>query len=272
MSGASEAQARKGAALMNASPTGRSNQIMTAHNGQSMTLLELKNVSSGYGSIEALKGVNINVDQGEIVTLIGANGAGKSTTLRSITGLVPPASGDIAFEGRRLNGIPTHQITAMGISMVPEGRAIFSNLTVSENLEMGAYLQTNKSQNARQREQAYTLFPRLKERRRQLGGTLSGGEQQMLAIARALMARPRLLLLDEPSLGLAPLLVHTIFEAIDHINKEGTTILLVEQNANAALKHSHRAYVLETGSVVMQGDSRLLASDPRVKEAYLGEK
>ena len=264
MSGAREARARQGEALINVSPAGR--------NDQRMRLLELKNVSSAYGSIEALKGVNIDVDQGEIVTLIGANGAGKSTTLRSITGLVPPASGDIAFEGRRLNGIPTHQITAMGISMVPEGRAIFSNLTVSENLEMGAYLQTNKSQNARQREQAYTLFPRLKERRRQLGGTLSGGEQQMLAIARALMARPRLLLLDEPSLGLAPLLVHTIFEAIDHINKEGTTILLVEQNANAALKHSHRAYVLETGSVVMQGDSRLLASDPRVKEAYLGEK
>jgi branched-chain amino acid transport system ATP-binding protein len=235
-------------------------------------MLELRNVSSRYGAIEALKSINIRIDQKEIVTLIGANGAGKSTTLRNITGLVPAASGEVLFEGRSLNDVPTHRITAMGISMVPEGRAIFSNLTVSENLDMGAYLQTNKTQNAKELDRVFTLFPRLKERRKQFGGTLSGGEQQMLAIGRALMSRPRLLLLDEPSLGLAPLLVHTIFEAIDAINKEGTTILLVEQNANAALRHSHRAYVLETGTIVMEGPSAQLAADPRVKEAYLGEK
>ncbi len=235
-------------------------------------MLELKGVSSGYGAIEALKLIDLRIDKGEIVTLIGANGAGKSTTLRSITGLVVPTQGDIVFEGRKLNGTPTHQITAMGISMVPEGRAIFANLTVLENLEMGAYLQRDKTLRGADFERVFTLFPRLKERRKQPGGTLSGGEQQMLAIGRALMARPRLLLLDEPSLGLAPLLVQTIFGAIDSINKEGTTILLVEQNANAALRHSHRAYVLETGTIVMEGPSAQLAADPRVKEAYLGEK
>jgi branched-chain amino acid transport system ATP-binding protein len=235
-------------------------------------MLELKSLSGGYGAIEALRSINVRIDKGEIVTLIGANGAGKSTTLRSITGLVTPSSGDVIFEGKRLNGKPTHEITALGISMVPEGRAIFANLTVLENLEMGAYLQKDKARNAEALERVYTLFPRLKERRKQPGGTLSGGEQQMLAIGRALMARPRLLLLDEPSLGLAPLLVHAIFGAIDQINKEGTTILLVEQNANAALRHSHRGYVLETGMIVMEGPSEQLAADPRVKEAYLGEK
>jgi branched-chain amino acid transport system ATP-binding protein len=235
-------------------------------------MLELRNLSSGYGAIEALKAINIRIDKGEIVTLIGANGAGKSTTLRSITGLVEPTSGDVLFEGKRLNGIATHLIAARGISMAPEGRAIFANLTVSENLEMGAFLQKDRGQYLIQLERVFALFPRLKERHKQLGGTLSGGEQQMLAIGRALMASPRLLLLDEPSLGLAPILVHTIFEAIDAINKEGTTILLVEQNANAALKHSHRGYVLETGSIVMEGSSQQLAADPRVREAYLGEK
>lgn len=234
-------------------------------------MLELKRVSGGYGAIEALKSIDIRIDKGEIVTLIGANGAGKSTTLRSITGLVTPSRGDVIFEGRKLNGMPTHQITALGISMVPEGRAIFANLTVLENLEMGAYLQKDKARNAASLEKVFTLFPRLKERRKQSGGTLSGGEQQMLAIGRALMARPRLLLLDEPSLGLAPLLVHAIFGAIDEINKEGTTILLVEQNANAALRHSHRAYVLETGTIITEGPSHQVAADPRVKEAYLGE-
>jgi branched-chain amino acid transport system ATP-binding protein len=235
-------------------------------------MLELQGLSSGYGAIEALKSIDLRIDKGEIVTLIGANGAGKSTTLRSITGLVIPTGGQVLFEGKTLNGMPTHQITALGISMVPEGRAIFANLTVLENLEMGAYLQTDRAKNAQSLERVYTLFPRLKERRKQAGGTLSGGEQQMLAIGRALMARPRLLLLDEPSLGLAPLLVHAIFGAIDAINKEGTTILLVEQNANAALRHSHRAYVLETGRIVMEGPSQQVAADPRVKEAYLGEK
>jgi branched-chain amino acid transport system ATP-binding protein len=234
-------------------------------------MLELRGVSSGYGAIEALKTIGLRIEKGEVVTLIGANGAGKSTTLRSITGLVTPSRGEILFEGKQLNGMPTHKITALGISMVTEGRAIFANLTVLENLEMGAYLQKNKARNAANLEHVFALFPRLKERRKQSGGTLSGGEQQMLAIGRALMAHPRLLLLDEPSLGLAPLLVHTIFGAIDAINKEGTTILLVEQNANAALRHSHRAYVLETGTIVMEGPSQQVAADPRVKEAYLGE-
>ena len=235
-------------------------------------MLQLKGLSSGYGAIEALKSIDLHIDKGEIVTLIGANGAGKSTTLRSITGLVVPSTGDIMFEGKRLNGIPTHEITGLGISMVPEGRAIFANLTVLENLEMGAYLQNDKARNAGSLERVFALFPRLKERRKQAGGTLSGGEQQMLAIGRALIDRPRLLLLDDPSLGLAPLLVHAILGAIDAINKEGTTILLVEQNANAALRHSHRAYVLETGTIVMEGSSDRVAADPRVKEAYLGEK
>ena len=236
------------------------------------TMLELRGVSSGYGAIEALRDVHLSVGKGEVVTLIGANGAGKSTTLRNITGLVPATAGDIVFEGTRLNGMPAHRIVAMGISMVPEGRQIFANLSVAENLDLGAYLQKDRAGTAQQLDRVYQLFTRLAERRKQLGGTLSGGEQQMLAIGRALMARPRLLLLDEPSLGLAPILVHAILAAIDEINREGTTIMLVEQNANAALKHSHRGYVLETGSIVMEGPSAQLAADPRVKEAYLGEK
>jgi branched-chain amino acid transport system ATP-binding protein len=235
-------------------------------------MLELREVSSGYGAIEALKGITLKVNQGEIVTLIGANGAGKTTTLRTITGLVKPRSGQIQFEDRKLNGVPTHKVTAMGISMVPEGRAVFSNFTVLENLEMGAYLRNDKSGIHGDLEKVFVLFQRLKERRKQAAGTLSGGEQQMLAMGRALMARPRLLLLDEPSLGLAPLVVHNIFQAIDEINQQGTTILLVEQNANAALKHSDRGYVLETGTIVMEGASKDLAADQRVKEAYLGEK
>ena len=235
------------------------------------TMLELRNVVSGYGAIEALRGVSIAVGRGEVVTLIGANGAGKSTTLRNITGLVHVKSGEILFEGRSLVGVPTHKIAALGIQLVPEGRAIFANLTVAENLDMGAYLRNDKAENAATLERVFTLFPRLAERRKQLGGTLSGGEQQMLAIGRALMAKPRLLLLDEPSLGLAPILVHTILTAIDQISSEGTTILLVEQNAKAALMHSNRGYVLETGAIVMEGPSQQLAADPRVKQAYLGE-
>lgn len=235
-------------------------------------MLVLNNVCSGYGAIEALKGIDLRVEKGEIVTLIGANGAGKTTTLRTITGLVPARSGQILFEGKPLNEMPTYKIAGLGISMVPEGRAVFANLTVLENLEMGAYLRKNKKEIRGNLERVHALFPRLKEREKQLAGTLSGGEQQMLAMGRALMSLPRLLLLDEPSLGLAPLVVHSIFEAIDQINKEGTTILLVEQNANAALKHSTRGYVLETGSIVMEGPSAKLAADQRVKEAYLGEK
>ncbi|HEX8148797.1 MAG TPA: ABC transporter ATP-binding protein [Pyrinomonadaceae bacterium] len=234
-------------------------------------MLTLENISVGYGAIRALKGVSMHVEQGEVVTLIGANGAGKTTTLRTITGLLSPAEGRILFEGQEISGRPTHQLVARGISMSPEGRGVFANLTVRENLQMGAYLKKNKAEIAKDLERGFRMFPRLKERETQKAGTLSGGEQQMLAMARALMSRPRLLLLDEPSLGLAPLVVHTIFEAIDEIRGEGTTILLVEQNAHAALGHSDRAYVLETGRIVMEGPSKELAADPRIKEAYLGE-
>jgi branched-chain amino acid transport system ATP-binding protein len=234
-------------------------------------MLILENVSVNYGAIEALKGVSMRVEKGEVVTLIGANGAGKSTTLRTITGLLEPREGRVMFEGEDIGGRPTHKLVARGISMSPEGRGVFANLTVRENLQMGAYLQKNKSKIASTMERAFQMFPRLKERESQKAGTLSGGEQQMLAMGRALMSHPRLLLLDEPSLGLAPLVVHTIFEAIEEIRGQGTTILLVEQNAYAALKHSDRAYVLETGQIVMEGSSAELAADPGIKEAYLGE-
>jgi branched-chain amino acid transport system ATP-binding protein len=234
-------------------------------------MLSLENISVSYGAIQALKGVSMHVEKGEVVTLIGANGAGKTTTLRTITGLLSPTEGRILFEGQEISGKPTHQLVARGISMSPEGRGVFANLTVHENLQMGAYLKKNKAEIAEDLKRGFRMFPRLKERESQKAGTLSGGEQQMLAMARALMSRPRLLLLDEPSLGLAPLVVHTIFEAIDEIRGEGTTILLVEQNAHAALGHSDRAYVLETGRIVMEGPSKELAADPRIKEAYLGE-
>ncbi len=234
-------------------------------------MLTLENVFVNYGAIKALTGVSMHVEKGEVVTLIGANGAGKSTTLRTITGLLSPESGRVLYEGQDISGRATHKLVAQGISMSPEGRGVFANLTVRENLQMGAYLQKNKSQVASDMDRVYVMFPRLKERMAQNAGTLSGGEQQMLAMGRALMSRPRLLLLDEPSLGLAPLVVHTIFEAIEEIRSKGTTILLVEQNAHAALGHSDRAYVLETGNIVMEGPSKELAADPRIKEAYLGE-
>lgn len=235
------------------------------------SMLVLENVSVNYGAIEALTDISMSVGKGEVVTLIGANGAGKSTTLRTITGLLEPRRGRVLFEGEDISGTPTHKLVARGISMSPEGRGVFANLSVRENLQMGAYLNRNKKAVASDMDRAFKMFPRLKERESQKAGTLSGGEQQMLAIGRALMSRPRLLLLDEPSLGLAPLVVHTIFEAIDEISNEGTTILLVEQNAHAALGHSDRAYVLETGRIVMEGPSADLAADPRIKEAYLGE-
>jgi branched-chain amino acid transport system ATP-binding protein len=234
-------------------------------------MLTLENVSVSYGAIEALKGVSLHVGAGEVVTLIGANGAGKTTTLRTVTGLLEPTEGRVVFENEDISGQPTHRLVARGISMSPEGRGVFANLSVRENLQMGAYLKKNKREIAEDMERGFQMFPRLKERESQKAGTLSGGEQQMLAMARALMSRPRLLLLDEPSLGLAPLVVHTIFEAIEEIRGKGTTILLVEQNAHAALKHSDRAYVLETGRIVMEGASADLAADPRIKEAYLGE-
>jgi len=234
-------------------------------------MLTLDNVSVNYGAIEALTGISMRVETGEVVTLIGANGAGKTTTLRTITGLLSPREGAIIFEGEDISGRATHKLVAKGISMSPEGRGVFANLSVRENLNMGAYLKKDKRAITASMERAFQMFPRLKERESQKAGTLSGGEQQMLAIGRALMSEPRLLLLDEPSLGLAPLVVHTIFEAIDEIKSKGTTILLVEQNAHAALKHSDRAYVLETGRIVMEGPSADLAADPRIKEAYLGE-
>jgi branched-chain amino acid transport system ATP-binding protein len=234
-------------------------------------MLTLENISVSYGAISALRGVSMHVEQGEVITLIGANGAGKTTTLRTITGLLAPREGRVLFEGEEISGAPTHRLVARGIAMSPEGRGVFANLTVRENLLMGAYLSKNKQQIGEDMENGFRLFPRLKEREQQKAGTLSGGEQQMLAMARAMMSRPRLLLLDEPSLGLAPLVVHTIFEAIEEIRGKGTTILLVEQNAHAALKHSDRAYVMETGHIVMEGPSKELAADPRIKEAYLGE-
>ena len=233
-------------------------------------ILEVKDLRVSYGAIEALRGVSLTLSAGEIVTLIGANGAGKSTTLRAIVGLVPPRSGEIRFDGRPTRSVPTFKLVRRGLILVPEGRAIFANLSVRENLEMGAYARKDSGIDA-DFDKVFKIFPRLKEREKQTGGTLSGGEQQMLAIGRALMSRPRVLLLDEPSLGLAPLLVHTIFESIEEIHRQGTPVLLVEQNANAALKHSQRAYVLETGSVALSGTSAEVAANPKVKEAYLGE-
>ena len=233
-------------------------------------MLELRNLSCRYGAIQALSNVELKIEAGEIVTLIGANGAGKSTTLKSIVGLVHPEAGDIVFEGQSITRGQAHKIAAMGIALVPEGRAIFANLSVRENLDMGGYLRPAREHGATL-EEIFALFPRLKERLAQNAGTLSGGEQQMLAIGRALMAKPRLLLLDEPSLGIAPLLVKTIYEGIDAINRAGVTVVVVEQNAHLALKHSRRAYVLETGRIVMEGPSAELAKDERVKGAYLGE-
>jgi branched-chain amino acid transport system ATP-binding protein len=233
-------------------------------------ILEVRDLSVSYGAIKALKGVSIRLMPGEIVTLIGANGAGKSTTLRAIMGLVPPSSGEVRFHGEPTRATPTFKLVRRGLILVPEGRAIFANLSVRENLEMGAYARRDDGV-GEDFEKVFRIFPRLKERIKQTAGTLSGGEQQMLAIGRALMSRPKVLLLDEPSLGLAPLLVHTIFEAIEEIHREGTPVLLVEQNANAALRHSNRAYVLETGHVALEGSSADVAANPKVKEAYLGE-
>jgi branched-chain amino acid transport system ATP-binding protein len=234
-------------------------------------MLTLEGINVYYGAIHALCDVSIGVQAGEVVTLIGANGAGKSTTLRAITGLQPPKTGRIVFDGQDLAGVPPHRRVARGISMAPEGRGIFANLSVLENLEMGGYLQKGHARVAAGLERGFHLFPRLRERRKQRAGTLSGGEQQMLAIARALMSDPKLLLLDEPSLGLAPLVCQTIFATIDEIKRSGTTVLLVEQNAHAALRHSDRGYVLETGRVILKGTSAELADNPRVRQAYLGE-
>jgi len=236
-----------------------------------LPLLEIENMHSYYGHIHALRGISLTVNEGEVVTLIGSNGAGKTTTLRSIHGLLPPREGRIVFDGQEIQGIPAHQLISRGIAQSPEGRKIFFRMTVLENLEMGAYHRIDRSEIQQDMDRVFDLFPRLKERTRQEAGTLSGGEQQMLAIGRALVSRPKLLLLDEPSMGLAPVLVERIFEIIREINEQGTTILLVEQNANVALEIASRGYVLETGEIITSASASELREDPAVREAYLGE-
>jgi branched-chain amino acid transport system ATP-binding protein len=235
-----------------------------------MALLELQDVHTFYGNIEALKGISLTVEEGEVVTMIGSNGAGKSTTLRSISGLTPPREGSIVFDGREIGETPAQEIVQRGVSLSPEGRHCFPRMTVRENLELGAYLRRDGDEIEKDLQRVFELFPRLQERERQKAGTMSGGEQQMLAIGRALMAQPKLLLLDEPSMGLAPVLVERIYETIAEINEQGTTILLVEQNANYALEVSKRGYVLETGTVAVTDDSDALRDNPEVQRAYLG--
>ena len=235
-----------------------------------MALLEVSDIRTFYGNIEALKGISLTVDEGEVVTLIGSNGAGKSTTLRSISGLTPPREGSIKFDGTEIGEVPTQEIVERGISLSPEGRHVFPRMSVRENLDLGAYLRKDAAEINSDRERVFSLFPRLKEREKQKGGTMSGGEQQMLAIGRALMANPKLLLLDEPSMVIAPILVERIYETIAEINRQGTTILLVEQNANYALDVSKRGYVLETGTVAIEDRSSALRDNPEVQKAYLG--
>ena len=234
------------------------------------SMLEVKNIQVAYGKIVAVKDISIDVKQGEIVTLIGSNGAGKSTTLRTISGLIKPKSGEILFNGKRIDGVPGHEIVGMGICHSPEGRRIFPRMTVKENLELGAFLRNDKTAVNADMDRVLELFPRLKERIKQTAGTMSGGEQQMLAVSRALMGDPKLLLLDEPSMGLAPVLVELIFDTIVKIRKQGITILLIEQNATAALEVADRAYVLESGTVKMSGSAKELSSDDKVTKAYLG--
>ncbi|ONI37903.1 ABC transporter ATP-binding protein [Candidatus Epulonipiscium fishelsonii] len=233
-------------------------------------MLDVKDINIYYGNIQALKDISFNVNQGEIVTLIGANGAGKTTTLQALSGMVPVKSGEIIFEGKSITNIEAHELVNLGIAHVPEGRRIFAKMTVAENLELGAYKVTDKNQIKEDIEKMFKSFPRLEERKTQMAGTMSGGEQQMLAIARALMSRPRVLLMDEPSMGLAPVLVQEIFRIIQDINSQGVTIVLVEQNANMALKIADRGYVLETGKIVLAGTGTELLNDSAVKEAYLG--
>ncbi len=237
-----------------------------------MAMLEVHEIHTYYDAIHALKGVSLHVEEGEIVTLIGTNGAGKSTTLNTICGLQHPRSGTIHFDGKPIHALPPHEIVALGIAQSPEGRRVFGRLTVTENLMMGAYTRTDKAAIQQDVQQVFEIFPRLEERRGQLAGTLSGGEQQMLAIGRSLMAKPRLLLLDEPSMGLAPILVETIFDTIRTINSQGTTILLVEQNALMALSMAQRGYVLETGQIVLHDSAQTLQQNEMVRKAYLGEQ
>lgn len=236
-----------------------------------MAMLEVKNLEVYYGMIQALKGISFEVDEGEVVALIGANGAGKTTTLHTVTGLIAPKSGQIIFEGRDVTKVPGHKLVSMGIAHVPEGRRVFSQLSVYQNLKLGAYTRKDKNEIEETLDHIYERFPRLKERKNQLAGTLSGGEQQMLAMGRALMSHPRLIVMDEPSMGLSPIYVNEIFDIIKEINADGTTVLLVEQNAKKALSIANKAYVLETGKIVLKGDAKELMNDDSVKKAYLSE-
>lgn len=237
----------------------------------STPVLELKDLSVSYGGIQAVRGIDLVVNQGELVTLIGANGAGKSTTLRAVTGLVHPAGGRVIYNGQDITHGQSYKLVEQGLVMVPEGRGIFGQLTIEENLAMGAFIRSDRAAIAKEIEQVFEIFPRLKERRKQSAGTLSGGEQQMLAMGRALLSKPKLLLLDEPSMGLAPLMVAKIFDTVNMISKQGTTILLIEQNAKLALKAANRAYVMESGQITLSGDAKQLLDNPKVKAAYLGE-
>jgi branched-chain amino acid transport system ATP-binding protein len=244
---------------------------MSAETGSKKTLLRVTNLRVAYGGIQAVKGVSFEVMEGELVSLIGANGAGKTTTLKAITGTLPATGGEIEFMGRNIRGQGPWNLVEQGLVMVPEGRGIFSRMTIVENLQMGAFARNDVQEIAADIERVFGIFPRLKERRHQLGGTMSGGEQQMLAMGRALMARPKVLLMDEPSMGLSPILVDKIFEVVDDIHKRGTTILLVEQNASRALQLASRGYVMDSGEVTMRGDAKELLADPKVRAAYLGE-
>ncbi|ATP28147.1 ABC transporter ATP-binding protein [Chromobacterium violaceum] len=236
-----------------------------------MSILEVKNLQVAYGGIQAVKGIDFHIDQGELVTLIGANGAGKTTTLKTLVGMVKKSGGSIVYDGKDVASIPSHDFVRHGLAMVPEGRGVFAKLTVEENLQMGAYYRSDKAAIQSEIEHVYELFPRLKERRLQLAGTLSGGEQQMVAMGRAMLSKPKLLLLDEPSMGLAPIIVEKIFEIIQMVSKQGVTMLLVEQNAKLALEVSQRGYVMESGRITMSGDAKELLNDERVRNAYLGE-
>lgn len=236
-----------------------------------MAMLEVKDIEVYYGMIQAIKGISFEVNEGEVIALIGANGAGKTTTLHTITGLLSPKSGSVLFEGQDITKIPAHKIVSLGMAHVPEGRRVFAELTVYENLKMGAYTRKNKEEIESTLANVYKRFPRLEERKNQMAGTLSGGEQQMLAMGRALMSKPKIIVMDEPSMGLSPILVNQIFEIIEEVSKSGTTVLLVEQNAKKALSIADRAYVLETGRIVLEGDAKELMNDDSIKKAYLGE-
>ena len=236
-----------------------------------MAMLEIKDIEVYYGMIQAIKGISFEVNEGEVIALIGANGAGKTTTLHTITGLLSPKKGSVIFEGKDITKVPAHKIVSLGIAHVPEGRRVFAELTVYENLKMGAYTRKDKDEIEKTLEMVYKRFPRLEERKNQLAGTLSGGEQQMLAMGRALMSHPKIIIKDEPSIGLSPILVNEIFDIIQEVSKGGTTVLLVEQNAKKALSIADRAYVLETGRIVLEGDAKVLMNDDSIKKAYLGE-